>query len=452
MDLPFVEAFNSLFTLYLIFPSIVLLGLYLTFRLRFVQLSKLKMSVSLLFKKQAGEEGSITHYQAVASVLASNFGTGNISGMAVALTTGGPGALMWMWVMAFLGAAIQFANCCLGVKYREKNEKGEYIGGPMYYLQRGLKLKKIAALFCIATILAAFTAGGLVQVNSIALPLTALGISPWVTGGVLAFFVAIVILGGAQRVADMCSTVVPVMAILYLGAAFFILGQHVEALWPAIQEVFRASVGVLPLAGGVAGFTVMKAVTTGFDRAIFATDAGTGTVPLLQSGAKTTDPVIDGVVSLVAPFLVMIVCSSTALVLMVTGAIQVPGLASTNLVTYAFGQGLGEKTGLIIVLIALVLFGYTTTVAWASCLEKAVGFLFGARFIKAALLLYILSVPLGALLHVDSVWLLADISLTAMVLLNLIGVAGLSKEVIYDTRRFFNKPHASPRPLPLPND
>jgi len=428
---------NELFMICLVFPSIVLLGVYLTFRLRFVQISKLKMSFSYLFKKSEGGVGDITHYQAVASVLAGSFGTGNISGMAVALTTGGPGALIWMWVMAFFGAVIQYANCLLGVKYRQKNEQGEYVGGPMYYLSKGLKLKRTSILFSLVVILTAFCGGNFAQVNSMTLPLTALGISPWISGGVIAFFVALVVLGGAQRVAKVSSAVVPIMAFLYLGTAFVILGIYWEGLLPAISVLFRSAFSFSSFAGGIFGFTVLKALTSGFDRAIFATDAGTGSVPMLQAGAKTTNPVIDGVVALVAPLLVMIVCSATALILIVTGAFGESGLLSTNMVTFAFEKGVGKVGGLSIVIIALLLFGYTTTLAWAACLQRAVEYLFGRAWVRPFLLLYILLVPIGAILHVNFVWLLADFSLTAMMILNFIGVAGLSKEVIDDSRAYF---------------
>lgn len=397
------------------------------------------MGFSHLFKKdEGGEEGDISHYQAVASVLAGNFGTGNISGMAVALSMGGPGALVWMWIMTFLGSAIQYANCLLGVKYRRKNSNGEFVGGPMYYLSEGLGLKKIAWVFSFVVILAAFTVGNFTQVNSIALPLGTFGISPWMVGIVMALFVGVVILGGAKKVAGVSSAVVPVMALLYLGAALIILGIHFDKVLPALGMMFSAAFGGSSLVGGTLGYTVTKALTTGFDRAIFATDAGTGTVPILQAGAKTKHPVIDGVVALTAPFLVMIVCSATALVLIVTGAYETSGLISTNMVTYAFQKGVGETAGSVIVICSLILFGYTTTLAWASCLERAVGFLFGSRFIRPFLLLYIALVPVGAVLHVDFVWTLADIALSSMLVLNLIGVTGLSREVIQDSRNYFH--------------
>ena len=410
----------------------------MTWRLRCIQVSKLGMSFTQLFKKrEQGAEGDISQYQAVASVLAGNFGTGNISGMAIALATGGPGALVWMWIMAFFGAAIQYASCILGVKYRQKNSEGAFVGGPMYYLRDGLGLKSLAMVFSLCTIFGAFTVGNLAQVNSMVLPLAKLGIPAlWIGFGV-AVLVALVILGGMKRFAQVASAIVPMMAILYLGTALIILFSHSSQILPALETIFRAAWGSSSVAGGVLGFAMMKALTTGFDRAIFATDAGTGIVPILQAGARTKDPVTVGVVALVSPFMVMIVCTTTALVLIITGAFGQVDLKSTNMVAHAFNAGVGEPLGSLVVITALVLFGYTTTLAWASCLDRAVGFLFGSALIRPFQLLYICLVPVGAVLHVDFVWILADVALSLMVVINLIGVAKLSKEVISDTQTYF---------------
>jgi len=397
------------------------------------------MSVVYLFKNDNEGEGSISRFQAVASVLAANFGTGNISGIAIALTTGGPGSLIWMWVMTFFGSIIQYASCLLGVKYRRKI-KGEYVGGPMYYLMDGLGLKSVALLFSICVILAAFTVGSFVQVNSMTLPLKQIGISPWLTGIVMALCVGIVVLGRMLHVAKVSGVIVPIMAFFYLIAAFVALALNFEAILPAFKLMLRSAFNGLSIGGGVLGFTVMRALTTGFDRAIFATDAGTGTVPLLQSGAKSEHPVIDGVVSLFSPLLVMVVCTTTGLVLIVTGVFAGEGgFRSTDMVVYAFRKGINPSVGSFVVITALVLFGYTTIIAWASCLQRSVRFLFGNRLVHPFLYLYVFLVPMGALLEVGFVWVLADIALTSMMVLNLIGVTGLSKEVIEESRAYFAK-------------
>lgn len=429
---------NDFFTCYALLPALLCLGIYLTIRLKGVQFSKLWMGFSYLFRRaDKGGKGEISHYQAVSSVLAGNLGTGNISGMAVALVTGGPGALVWMWVMAFLGAAIQYASCLLGVKYRRYNDRGELVGGPMYYLREGMGQRIFALLFAVCAIFASFTVGNFVQINSMMLPLQEVGVAPWALGVVVAFFTALVILGGAKQIAKVSAAVVPFMALLYLGVALFIVGRHSGQIVPALQMIWSAAFSPSALAGGAVGFTLMQALTTGFHRAIFATDTGTGLVPILQANAKTSHPVIDGVVALVAPLIVMVVCTTTALLLMVTGAYTHETLHSTNMVVYAFQKGVGGWLGTGVVTLSLMLFGYTTNLSWACCLERAVGFLCGSRWIRPFQWGYIFVVPVGAFLQVDAVWVLADGALSLMVVLNLIGVCGLSREVIRDSQQFF---------------
>lgn len=439
---------NEGMTLFFVFPIMILFGLYLTIRLRCVQISKLKLSFTSLLKDDGASQGNISHYQAISAVLAGNFGTGNISGMAVAIATGGPGALVWMWVMAFLGAAIQYTSCILGVKYRQQNQDGEYVGGPMYYLRDGLGYKKLAVLFAVLTVVGAITVGNFAQINSITLPLQKMGIDPLVCGLTMAVLVGLVILGGIERVARMASLVVPFKALLYLIAALTILALNAERLLPAIKILFTSAFDYSSAMGGAMGFGMTKAITAGFDRGLFATDAGTGIVPILQASAKTTNPIKDGVVTLVAPFLVMVVCTTTGLVLLVTGAWQQPDLKSTNMVTFAFQQGLGNQIGGYIVLAALALFAYTTILAWACCAEKAIGFLWDTAKAKHFKYLYIALIPIGSLIHVDLIWVLADISISMMLLTNLIGVFKLSSGVINDSRSYFNsqKPAKIPSP------
>lgn len=442
MDINFkelLEAINGHFTLFCVFPAMILLGLYLSVRLKFVQIFKLKHSFSHLLKQQAGSEGNISYFEAISSVLAGNFGTGNISGMAVAIATGGPGALVWMWMMAFLGAAIQYASCVLGVKYRTENEEKEYVGGPMYYISKGLGCKSLAALFSVLTLFGAIAVGDFAQINSMCLPLTKMGISPFICGLAMAFLVGIVIIGGLKRTAKLASLVVPLMAFLYLGTAFVIIFMNFAKLLPALQLMLTSAFNAKAVEGGLLGVGVLKAMTTGFDRGLFATDAGTGIVPILQSGARSSNPIIDGLVTLVTPFLVMIVCTTTGLVLLMTGAYQQLELQSTNMVTYAFDIGLESLVGSGIVILSLILFGYTTVLAWACCAERAAAFLWGIRYGKWAKLFYIALIPFGALIRVDIAWILADICITAMLLINIIGIAGLSGEVIAESRAYFNE-------------
>lgn len=420
---------NQMTTLYLVFPSILLLGIYLSWQLGLPQVMRLKESFSCLLQKRKSSTG-ISHYEAVAAVLAGNFGTGNISGMAVALSTGGPGALVWMWVMAFLGASIQYASCVLGVHYRRKESNGEFSGGPMHYLHDGMKSPILASIFAVCTLFGAISVGNFAQIHSVTLPLQEMGISPLVGSVVLAIFVALVLWGGMQRVAKLAAVIVPVKALLYLSIAWVILFLHADQLVPALQLMLSSAFSPVAALGGGVGFSLSQAIQTGFDRGLFATDAGTGIVPILQSTTEESCPIRNGLATLAAPFLVMLVCTTTGLVLLVTGVWQQPDLKSTSMVIAAFNQGLSTSWGGGIVTGALLLFAYTTILAWACCGEKALSYLAGQKGSLAFKLAYVLLIPLGIYLEVERIWMLADLAIACMLLVNVVGIAKLSPQVI----------------------
>lgn len=435
-----LKIINYNFTLFIIFPFIICIGCYLTLKLRFVQIAKLKNSLISLTKTNEDSEGKISRFGAVSSVLAGNFGTGNISGMAVAIATGGPGALVWMWIMVFFGAVIQYASCVLGISYRKKTTQGEYAGGPMYYLRDGLGLKKIAVLFSIFTLFGAITVGNFAQINSIVLPLEKMGLNAIYCSIIIALMVGVVMVGGIQRLANFASLIVPFKALLYLGTASVIIGMNYDKVLDAFQLMFQHAFGFSSFVGGAMGISVLKAISTGFDRGLFATDAGTGIVPILQANARSTNPVIDGISTLIAPLMVMIVCTATGIVLILTEAWLQVDLKSTNMVTYAFSKGLNSPIGGYIVMISLILFAYTTIMAWAYCGEKALEFLIGPSKKHWFYLLYVLFIPIGAILNVELIWVLADIAISLMLLMNLIGIAGLSKSVIESSREYSMQP------------
>lgn len=425
---------NQFLSFTLLFPALTFLGIYLTFKLRFLQISQFRTGFKHLFCKEKGGQGNISRYQAVASILAGNLGTGNISGMGVALVTGGPGALVWMWIWAFFGSIIQYASCLLAVKHRKKNEKGEYVGGPMYYLKEGMGLQWVAKFFAFFVVMGAISVGIFCQINSMSLSFENLGIPAGVTGVVIAAFVALVLFGGVQRVAKVAAAIIPFVAILYLGGALFILSLFWREILPAFVLMFKSALGMSSFTGGALGFGMMQVITSGIGRALFATDVGTGYVPILQAQAKSHHHVIDGIVALVAPFFVMVVCTITSLVLIVTKADL--ALKSTAIVVNAFQLGIGQAMGSFVVNTALLLFGYTTILAWGFCFERAVTFLVGSRFIKMFRLFFIFLIPISAFCSVDFVWVFADISLALMTLTNLIGIFGLSKEVVLESRSY----------------
>lgn len=426
----FIFSFSHFMTLYLVFPLVCLVGVYLTFKLKGVQICKLGEGFATLLKKDTGNEGDITHFEAISAVLAGNLGTGNISGMAVALTLGGPGALVWMWMMALLGAVLKYAGCFLGVKYRHKNEEGEHVGGPMYYLKEGANRPFLAKFYAFFAILSAFTAGNLVQVNSVTLPLEAIGFPKMQVGLALALFTAFVMLGGMRRFASVAATLVPMMASLYLAAAIWILSGHLSEIPGAFSLIWQGAFSGISLAGGSLGYGLSQAISSGFERGIFATDAGTGMAPILQASSKTSCPKEEGMVAMVAPILVMVICTLTALVLIVTGAYPHSGFSSTNMCTHAFELGIGHKLGGYIVIFSLLMFAFTTILAWGACADRAVEFCFGLKSVRFFNWIYILIVPFGAFSSVEFVWPLADVCIAFMLITNLVGLIFLRKEVI----------------------
>lgn len=420
------------------FPLILITGLYFTLRLRFVQITKLRAGFSCLLRSNQKSEGDISNFEAIATVLAGNLGTGNISGIAVAIATGGPGALIWMWVMAFFGSVIQFAGCLLGVKFRGHNEKGDFVGGPMHYISKGLGRNKLAAAFAVFAVIGSLTCGNLVQINSLALPLHDIGLSPHLVGLAAAIFVGYVVIGGEHRVAVVASNIVPFMAALYVTVACLILSYRYEAVPDAFALMFTKAFDFSSFFGGTAGFAVAKAISSGFERGLFATDSGSGLAPILQSSARAKSAFEEGIVAMVAPLVVMIICTLTGLVLLVTGATEVEGLKSTMMCTWAFQEGVGHVFGKYIVIVSLILFAFTTILAWAYCAERAFEYLFGLKRVVFFRWFFIAIIPLGTIAHVELVWQMADLAIAAMVATNLFGIIGLAKHVIQESEGYIS--------------
>lgn len=432
-----INLLKDALTLYVIIPAILLLGGYFTYRLNFLQFTKLPQAFHLVTTQK--KKGGISSFGAVTAVLGGNLGTGNISGVAVALATGGPGALFWMWVMALLASTLKFIGAFLGVDYREKDSAGEWVGGPMYYLKKGLNLPFLAKMFCIFTVLSALTVGNLIQVHALSLPIESLGLPPLLFGAILAVLVGGVIFGGLQRFAAVVSTIVPLMALLYIGACLLILALFYDRIGAAFNLIFHAAFGVKSMAGGTVGFTIFQAMRSGFDRGLFATDSGLGLESIIH--AAVTDPheklhnkVIQGIISILSPILVMIVCTMTGLVLLVTGAWQNFSFESTLLCMEAFKIGLGYPLAGHIVTITLFFFAFTTILTWSFCADKSVEFLFGRCFIRAFQILFVCFIPLGALPYGLGLWTVADTCINLMFIINMVGMIGLSANVIRFTR------------------
>ncbi|MEN8237392.1 MAG: amino acid carrier protein, partial [Pseudomonadota bacterium] len=338
-DSRMIDLIKTGLTLYFILPLIGIFGLYLSFRLRFIQILKLKTSFQLVQTQK--QKGGISTFNALAAILGGNLGTGNISGIGVALAAGGPGALFWMWVMALLASLVKYVGCYLGVHYRQKDSAGEYVGGPMYYLEKGLKAPSLAKLFCVLTVTSALTVGNLVQVHSLSLPIKELSIAPWVFGVGLAALVGGVIWGGLQRFAHVVSALVPLMALIYVSTCVVILVFFYDQIVPALALIVSSAFSSSSVTGGMLGYTLFEAIRSGFDRGLFATDSGLGLAPIIHAAVTDThesldNRVVQGLVSILSPIIVMVVCTMTGTVLLVTGAWQDHCLQSTRTCIEAF--------------------------------------------------------------------------------------------------------------------
>tara|TARA_R110002110_G_scaffold195770_1_gene405458 strand:+ start:73416 stop:74753 length:1338 start_codon:yes stop_codon:yes gene_type:complete len=435
-----LEIIKTTLSLYFFIPIVTIVGFYFSVRFKFLQLTHIPRAWNL-FTSDRKLEGDASSFSAMSAVLGGNLGTGNIAGIAVALSMGGPGAIFWMWIMAILGSILRFIGCTLGVLYRRKDEAGENVGGPMYYLYKALKLKKTAQLFSVVTILTAFTVGNLVQMNSIALPLVEAGIPPGLIGVVMAILVGGVILGGLHRFSAVVSRVVPVMAVFYLLACLIIVALNLSKILPALHLIVTSAFQPLPMASGVIGYTVLQGIASGFDRGLFATDCGVGLAPMIHASVESHTPRINtaltqGLISTLSPFIVMIVCTLTGLVLIMTDTWNIQGLESTNVCIEAFKRGFHFDGAGHIVTITLFFFAFTTILTWSFCAGKAIEFLSSTKLVKPLQLLFILLIPVGAFLKVNLIWTVADLLMNLMLLINVIGLVLLAKHVI----RLTNQP------------
>ena len=426
-------------------PLLILLsgtGLYLTLRLGFIQIRYLPRALGYLFKKDKGGKGDVSSFAALCTALAATIGTGNIVGVATAVQAGGPGAIFWMWLVALLGMATKYAECLLAVKYRVRDKNGFMAGGPMYYIERGLGIKWLAKLFALFGVMVAFFGiGTFPQVNAITHAMQdTFNIPVLVTAIVVTLLVGLIILGGVKRIATASSVIVPFMAILYVTTSLVIILLNIEKVPDAILLIIDSAFNPQAALGGAVGLTVMKAIQSGVARGIFSNESGLGSAPIAAAAAQTREPVRQGLISMTGTFLdTIIVCTMTGIVLVLTGAWNNPELAGATVTNYAFSQGLGVSIGATIVTVGLLFFAFTTILGWCYYGERCFVYLVGIRAIKIYRLTYIILVGLGAFLHLNLIWIIADIVNGLMAFPNLIALIGLRKVVIEETKDYFQR-------------
>lgn len=430
-------------------PMLLLLlavGLYLTVGTRFFQVTKfgyvLKNTIFSMFRKEKNTEKSkdkdaISPFQALATALAATVGTGNIVGVATAIAAGGAGAIFWMWVSAFFGMMTKYAEIVLGIYFRHKNEKGEWVGGPMYYIEKGLHQKWLAVLFAVFCLLASFGIGSVAQVNGISTAMeSSFHIPNYVTGIVICLLAGFIVFGGLKRIVTVTEKFVPLMALLYIVGALVVIVANFRNILPAFGEIFGSAFQLKSVGGGVMGYGIARAMRYGFARGIFSNEAGLGSSVLVHSSADVEEPVEQGLWGIFEVFFdTIVICTLTALAILTTGAHTVEGLEGVAITMYAFEAVFG-RAGSYVVSVGIVLFAFSTLLGWSVYGCRVSEYLGGRNCMQVYKVLFLLVSFIGSVSSVQLVWDLADTFNGLMALPNLVGVLLLSPLVFRITANY----------------
>ncbi len=423
-------------------PLLLLLvgtGLWLTFRLRFLQVFNLGTALKLIFKAKNDGDGDVNSFKALCTALAATVGTGNIVGVATAIKAGGPGALFWMWLAAFFGMATKYAEGVLAVKYRTVDANGNISGGPMYYIENGLgkAYKPLAVIFAIFGILCAyFGIGTFAQVNSIVeITRISAGIPVIYTGIVLTIMVTAVTIGGLKSIATVAGKVVPAMALLYVVTTLGVLFTFADQVPVAIATVLRDAFTPSAAQGGFLGATVMMAMRNGVARGVFSNESGLGSAPIVAAAAKTKWPAEQGLISMTGTFIdTIVICTLTGLTLTVSGVWCGP-LNGAAMTESAFTMAFPEW-GSLILMVGLVLFAFTTILGWNYYGERCVEYLFGVKAIMPYRLIFIGLIAVGPFMKLEEIWILADIVNGLMAIPNLVALLALTGVIVAETKAY----------------
>ncbi len=445
--------YNNVLSIAMMF-FLIAVGLFLTIKLRGFQFTRFrytsKHTVGSLFQKNmhTKDSGSVSPFQAVTTALAGTIGTGSIAGVATALFAGGPGAIFWMWISALLGMVTKYSEIVLSIKYREKNETGAWVGGPMFYIKNGLGLKWLAVLFAIFAMIACIGTGNATQSNSIANVFeTTLNVPAWITGIILTVIISVVILGGVKRIASVNEKIVPLMAVFFIISSILALIFNVTSIPSAFQLIFKEAFNFKAAFGGVAGYGILNAMRYGVGRGVFSNEAGLGSAPIAHAATNSEDPVKQGLWGVFEVFITTIViCTMSALVVLTSdiylGAFNAgtdPIYNGAALSSAAFGEAL-PYVGNIVISIATIFFALSTILGWAYYGEICAMYLFKSHQKKAVnvyRLIYVAFVFIGAVAEIGVVWLIADCFNALMALPNLIALTALSKVVVDATKKHF---------------
>ncbi len=430
-------------------PMLILLvgaGIWLTVRTKFFQFRKfgyaMKNTIGKIFKKTNAGKGEITPFQAVSTALAATVGTGNIAGITFAITLGGAGAIFWLWITALIGMCTKYAEVVLSVKYRERNAKGDWVGGPMYYITNGLgkNWKWLSVIFCIFGALAAFGIGNAVQVGNITDSVnTAIqSFAPaaadsaqtinLIIGVVIAVIVALVLIGGIKRLGSVTEKLVPVMSAVYIIACLIVIFANIGNIGTVFGMIFKGAFNPSAVVGGVGGFTLMQCITWGVKRGVFSNEAGLGSAPIAHAATSETNPVKQGLYGIFEVFMdTIVICTLTGLSLLMSGIDLNYGVKGTTaLNAQAFGTIFGDRFGSIIIAVGITLFALSTILSWGLYGSRCCEYMFGSKSIKIYQVIFVLITVVGATMELGLAWDIADTLNGLMAIPNLVALIGLS--------------------------
>lgn len=421
-------------------PMIILLlgtHLYLTIRLRFPQRYIFK-SIRLSLQRDKGSTGDVSQFSALATSLAGTIGTGNIIGVATAVTMGGPGAVFWCWMTGVLGISTKYAEGLLAIKYRVHTSDGKMLGGPMYALERGLGCRWLGLIFAFCTVVASFFIGNMIQCNSISMMLNeGYRIPPLATGITIALTTCAVIMFGVKGIAKVCEGLVPFMALFYIGGCLWILGVNHSFIWPALKVIVTDAFNPQAATGGFVGSTIMTAMRYGIARGLFSNESGLGSAPIVAAAARTRNPVRQAMVSSTSPFWdTVVICAITGLVL-VSSIMADPSIDSTagaRLTKVAFGQI--PTFGPFVLTMGIVTFSFSTILGWSYLGEKALEYIFGRKARYVYRVLWITATFIGSITAINLVWNLGDTFNALMAFPNILSVLLLTGVVVKETRHY----------------
>lgn len=447
--LSYVEKINNTINSIVWGPPMLLLitsvGLWFSLRLRFFQITHAKLWLKKTFgsivndNKSQNKKNGITPFQAVSTALASAIGTGNVVGVATAITLGGAGAVFWMWLAALLGMMTIFAENILGLKYRQENQNGENFGGPMYYIEKGLGLRWLACFFAFACILASFGMGNMTQANSIAISLKkSFKISPSITGIILAALIGFIILGGITRISKISEKIVPFMALFYIVGGIIVIFFHMNNLPKALFEIISGAFNFKAVTGGSCGFIVTNAIRYGISRGVFSNEAGLGSSPIVHSASNETEPVVQGMWGIFQVFVdTILVCTITALCILTSGVLP-EDKDGAMLSIQAFNSTFGSF-GEFFVTISITLFAFATIIGWSYYGERCVEYLFGKKNLIVYRAVYIIFILFGSVMNLDLVWSISDTFNGLMAIPNLVALIFLSGQVAKETKLYLER-------------